>query len=382
VKINDKTISGATSYYPYKVYISNVLSYSTIVKASQLQSQGYYPDISGHFDGTEDNTGFMTRNACFREGYGKTKPYRKEGAFFIGKLHHDLITCETGIPPGTKIRFELDRSSDDFVLIKKATDTTDYKIKILNIALLMPIAQLSQSVFNEYESLLTRSVNTKPVGISFRRIDIKPYNIPRNSVSYHSELLFSDDMPTRIVVCFIESDRHLGNPNKSPFFFKRKWLVKVPEPPTPPSIQNNRESELERRLRDIESQGRHREQELLKRLEEAEELNRQLLTSLRSKTRGKGPGRGKKSQQVSEPTPSTSSAPSLQSQTDRFIQFTANDRQQDERSESPMTADESFNEGLTAPTFKEIYLKKVELILNGAPLDQLEGNYSQQLKES
>jgi len=199
--VNDRNITGSPGYYPYKCYISNVLTYSTIVKGSQLQTQGYYPDLSGHFDDGEDNTGFAARNLLFRKGFASEAAYREEGATFIGRLYHDLTTCESGMPPGVKLKFELEKAKDEFLLlIKPTTGTTDkeqYKIKIENIVLLMPIAQLTQGVFNEYNSILTRQIDNKPVGISYRKVEIRPLTLPRNSENFYSELLFSDDMPLR-----------------------------------------------------------------------------------------------------------------------------------------------------------------------------------------
>jgi len=195
--VNDRNITSAPGYYPYKCYISNVLTYSTIVKGSQLQSQGYYQDLSGHFDDLTENTGFASRNILFRKGYETESDYRDDGVTLIGRLHHDLATCDSGMPPGVKLKFELERSKDEFVLMKAKTDTEQYKIKIENITLLMPIAQLTQGVFNEYNSILTRQIDNKPVGISYRKVEIRPLTLPRNSENFYSELLFSDDMPLR-----------------------------------------------------------------------------------------------------------------------------------------------------------------------------------------
>jgi len=94
--INDKNITSAPAYYPYKSYITNVLTYSTIVKGAQLQTQGFYPDMSGHFDSLDDNNGFASRNLLFRKGFETDAEYRKDGTFLIGKLLHDLSTCESG----------------------------------------------------------------------------------------------------------------------------------------------------------------------------------------------------------------------------------------------------------------------------------------------
>jgi len=222
--------------------------------------------------------------------------------------------------------------------MKTKTDTEEYRIDIINIALLMPIAQLTQGVFNEYNTILTRQIDNKPVGISYRKIEIRPITIPRNSEVFYSELLFSDEMPLKIIICFVETNRVTGDYLLNPFLFNRKWTVttssiEVPQP----------QSESE---------------ELKRRLDQAESLNRELLSQLQKLNKGKG--RGKKTRQ--DPLEGTST---------RFVQFGG------DMDTVSVTSDESGNStsNLRATT-KTVYLKKVELLLNGQPIDGLEGkNY-------
>ena len=62
---------------------------------------------------------------------------------------HDLVSCETGLPPNTKVKIELDKNDDAFVLMTKEEDNEKYRVKILNISLFVPVAQLSSQVFQE-----------------------------------------------------------------------------------------------------------------------------------------------------------------------------------------------------------------------------------------
>ena len=50
--------------------------------------------------------------------------------------------------------------------MRPATDTAKYRIRLLDIAIYVPIAQLSQSVFAEYNSLLTRPKDNKAGAVS------------------------------------------------------------------------------------------------------------------------------------------------------------------------------------------------------------------------
>jgi len=101
--INDKDITTSGGLYPYKAYISNALTYDTWVKDCQLSAQGWYSDSDSHMEAVSGNDGFKLRCNLFREDFEANNAYRKEGACFFTRLHHDLITCESGLPPGMRI---------------------------------------------------------------------------------------------------------------------------------------------------------------------------------------------------------------------------------------------------------------------------------------
>lgn len=98
--VNEKDITASPGLYPYKSYISNLLSYDTFVKSYQLSVQGWVTDLGGHMEANnDDNSGFTSRSSLFRVDFDGNKPYREDGAVFITRLHHDLINCESGLPP-------------------------------------------------------------------------------------------------------------------------------------------------------------------------------------------------------------------------------------------------------------------------------------------
>ena len=108
------------------------------------------------------------------------------------------MSCTTGLPPNSKIKFELDRSDDAFVILSKDDDPEKYKLKILNIAMFLPVAQLSNSVFSEINSILTRKNDPKVFGIHYRRLEVRPISLPRNKLEYNSDGLFVDsELPVK-----------------------------------------------------------------------------------------------------------------------------------------------------------------------------------------
>jgi len=160
-------------------------------------------------------------------------------------------------------------------------------------------------------------------------------------------------MPARIIVCFVEVERKNGHYSKNPYYFKRKWTV--PVKPSGKELEKLPQSEegtssryflLEQRLEETLAMN----QELLARLEES---------SSTSSKKGKGPARPKirprQGQQSRE--------------TEHFVEFLEQDNLS-LTSGSTVTQDQP--PAPVQPITKEVFVKKVELLLNGVPLDQLE----------
>ena len=184
----------------------------------------------------------------------------------------------------TKFQIHLDRATNEFVLMKEKDDPINYQLKILELILYVPVGKLSDRVSDELNSIQT--IKSKPVTIQFRRIEIRPLSIIQHVQEFHSELLFTEDVPARIVICFVEGKAKTGNYSKNPFSFQRKW--KVPKP---------KKSLGEKRI-----EGTLKDSNLEQRLKDIEDINKQLLEKLTSlqqtyseAVQSKGKGRGKKS---------------------------------------------------------------------------------------
>jgi hypothetical protein len=377
--VNDVPITVSPGNYPYKAYIANCLSFPPSVKTCQLACQGWISDTAPHMGPTISNAGFESRSLMFRKNYDQTKPYRKEGVTLFGRLMHDLVTCETGLPPNTKVKIELDRSSDEFVVMCPTEDKEKYKIKILNIALYVPVAQLSAAVFNEISAILTRKTLPKVITIHYRRIEVRPVAVPKNKITFYSDSIFNDaDLPCRIVVCFVDAVAKNGSYDTNPFDFQRSWEVEVDEDK---SATNSDKSEREKILEKTVFQ-----------------LQKDLamvmtLVNEKKQVKGKGKGRGKRSKPVEEePRPGTSFEAQVQEEAQRRLREFMGCRNRDvdvesgstfnsaRRQPSPedlMTDDNSSVVTLPEKTKKNIFISKIELCLNQNKIDQIEDNQTE-----
>ena len=198
------------------------------------------------------------------------------------------------LPPGTKIVIELDRSEDEFVILTPKTDPEKYKLKLLNVCLYMPIAQLSQSVYQEFSALWTKpkDLQSGAVNIHYRRSEIRTISIASNAQEFNSDVLFSDEAPCRLVFVLVDTAAKNGSYSQNPFEFRRKWYYKLKKKNLNVPQENLTEKELwERRISDIEKESERRIAQIQERFEL---LQAQLLAN------DKGKGRGKKVLQQSQ----------------------------------------------------------------------------------
>jgi len=154
--------------------------------------------------------------------------------------------------------------------------------------------------------------------------------------THQCEQTFSDDVPCRVVLCLIKNDQKLGN-YQNPYEFRRFWDV--------PKVGFN-------------FVHLNREQFLEEKLNHLEKTLKLVLEGRQTELSNKGKGRGKRSSGTS-------------SFFGRFRSTAANEPSTSsgscdvENEEDPPPYDDIETET------KRIYVKKIELLLNGTPLGKL-----------
>lgn len=108
------------------------------------------------------------------------------------------------------------------MLISQPNDTEKYKVKFVSCKLYVPLAQVSAPIYSEINSLFS----AQNVKLHYRRTEIRTLSIPKDKVEFHSDLLFQEEIPCRIVICFLEEKAREGDYYKNPFEFRRSWTVK------------------------------------------------------------------------------------------------------------------------------------------------------------
>jgi hypothetical protein len=218
--INGQNISGSKLMYNYKAYLGTLLTFDSEVKNSTLQMQGWANDKARDMGATATNSGFSLRSQFMREDDIISNPYRADGCTFIGKLYHELHTCDKPLPPHTSVDFYFTREKSEFSLMSRADDSEKYKAVVKNIKIFVPVAWLSEPMYKEIQVRFAKQT----MKYHFRRWSILTFGIGMNKRETVSESIFGEsENPTRIFFAIVESKSQKGDIHTNPYDFGRKW---------------------------------------------------------------------------------------------------------------------------------------------------------------
>ena len=227
MKLNGCQVTDTPDNYCYKSYLVTLMSYSNEAKTSTLESTGFHIDSEKHM-GTEkspinqlpQNTGWWNRISSFKKNFKSESEFRKEGATFLGRLNHELTQSAKPLPPQMLVQITLNRTSDDFFIMKCADDTKKYKAVINYCCLYVPIAFMQMEMLRELEVRWPK----EPITYHYRRHNILKLSVHRNKKEYFSDALFAEsENPIRIYMFLVETDACLGTQTTNPYNFCRSW---------------------------------------------------------------------------------------------------------------------------------------------------------------
>ncbi len=224
LRVNNTPLNDFCELYSHKAYIIDLLSYDSAAKWSFLQAQGWYQDTEGTFDQINLNSGFNQRMRLFQKkvksGTSTKYVYHGENCVFMGRLHTDLASCQSGLGPGVALTVDIGLNRQEFFLQTEAAEKC--KLNIKQVSLLIPVAQISADLFRKIE----RSLAEKEASVYFTRVQMTSKNLPKGNRTYSSENLFStSQLPARLIVVFVLSDSLAGTFKSNPYNFGRMWVM-------------------------------------------------------------------------------------------------------------------------------------------------------------
>lgn len=212
IKMNGTTISNTNSMYAYRAYLETLLSYDVSAKESQLTAELFYKDTPGAFeddnplDGAGLNVGLKKRHSLFNNG---------AEVEMIGPLHADLFQQERLIPSDIGLKIKLLRSKDAFCLMSNAGGDA-FKLSITECTLFVRKVKLNSSVFLAHAKALQVNNMRFPI----KRTEVKTFTVSAGSMSHTQEAVFSGQLPTRVVIGFVDNRSFNGMLSRNPFNFQ------------------------------------------------------------------------------------------------------------------------------------------------------------------
>ncbi|KAH7723020.1 Protein F54H12.2 [Aphelenchoides avenae] len=202
VSINGREVFHSNGLYAYKAYLDSELSYSNEYKRSYLSAGGWFPCENPE---AVTDTGFVSRQELFKESMTVE---------MISRIHADVFGQDRLIISGVDIDLEI-TPNDEAQYTIMATDDGTYKLELLSCRLYAKMLNLTEGLNLSIASRLT----TQPARYPIRRSELKTETVGSGRRDFHS-MLFTEVIPRRIIVGFVEPAAFEGAWKKNPFNFQ------------------------------------------------------------------------------------------------------------------------------------------------------------------
>lgn len=214
-KINDFQMGDNSSKsYAYRSYMDNLLSFSREAKNQSLRYHGFVSDTTGAFDDVA-----QVRDANGNEGYKERADMFCTDNFFhfSVKLRIDIANIDQILQPGVQLRFEIERNSDDFVLLSDCGNNDTYEFHIKDTSLEFDKLIPNENYLKHFES----SIKEKKNIYTYDRSQILNFSYPSgiNDLSIYS-LFHTDKLPSYLIFTLVTDEAYLGDLTKNPFKFE------------------------------------------------------------------------------------------------------------------------------------------------------------------
>lgn len=213
VYFNSTLISTSNNAYPYRAYIETLLSYGSDYKSSQGTCSLFYADTDGGKASTA-NTGYTTRKSFI---------HKSKDLELIDKLRFNLATQHRYILNDVTVNLNLTRSPDSFSLFTEASGV-EASVQILSASLFIRKQILYPSLILSHQKLLEKGEVAR---YPHKRTEVKYFTIARGSSGAIEENLFSNSIPSRIVIGFIPSQAFIGAFHMNPFQFNNFGITSI-----------------------------------------------------------------------------------------------------------------------------------------------------------
>ncbi|GFW25039.1 uncharacterized protein F54H12.2 [Trichonephila clavipes] len=184
----------SSNTYPYRSYIETLLNHGYDSKTSQLTAELFYKDSD---DGLKKRTKFFKESATVD---------------MIGCIHSDLFHQDRLLLNLVDLKIKLIRSKPEFCL----QGSEGFKVVLDHVSLFIRKVRVNPGVILGHAKALKKKSAKYPIN----RVLCKVYSIPKGSMSFIQDNIFSGQIPKKLFVGCVDNEAFHGAFSKSPYEFK------------------------------------------------------------------------------------------------------------------------------------------------------------------
>ena len=236
IRLNDKDVENSNSYYHYKAYLENLLSYGSEAKKTFLTNEGWLDDTTSLFDVsaltveseiTAINQGLIDRRVKFK---------KENVVELCGRIHSDVFSINKYLVNNVNVNLELFKNDPKIYFMGK--DSDKFELILESAHLKVRRVTIAPSVMLAHAMVMEKTTAKYPI----KRAIVHGYPYEFNSTRFEKSLHVGV-MPTRVLVGLVHTDNVTGtfetNPYKFDHFSIRSIMLKAASASIPYSTELN-----------------------------------------------------------------------------------------------------------------------------------------------
>ncbi|MCI4405713.1 MAG: hypothetical protein JHC35_00335 [Sulfuricurvum sp.] len=218
IEIGGKPIT-STYHYPYIAHLNTLLTHDRTSLETFCRLQGWFKDKSTQMDDVNSATvdHLKERKSWFHN--------RK--AQFLIKPYSPLFLLDKFMLPYVDVNVILERREDAkfYMMGEDEAATHPFALHITNPVLYVHKVEAIPEYTMGVEAMLGR--NEKSAVYKFTDCQILPLNITTGSTNFTRNNLFQNNIPSRVLIFFVETSAWDGALNKNPFHYKHNKISNI-----------------------------------------------------------------------------------------------------------------------------------------------------------
>jgi hypothetical protein len=211
VRLNDRVVTGGQTGYSYKALMNTLLG-ETELNDSELENSLFH----------KDTTGFMNDVSL---AFGSNSGLKKRASAMsgsrtvelLGKVDVDVFKANKYLLNGVTIDLNLTPTSNKFRLQSANRETTDYKLEIVDITLILKHVTPSGLILLGHQDVMLKEISRAKY--FYTKEELRKFNLARDTSSYYIEDAFNGRVPSKIVLGFVSGESMGGSLTKNPYNF-------------------------------------------------------------------------------------------------------------------------------------------------------------------